>query len=149
MVYVKETATTGIRDKLREFQRFCEEGGESVPATIFDVVELAHESIEMKRKNATMLTPQMDLGGELVETRAVGRTMCGQTTAAKDGIEVSKPKLADAQMALEMWADKSYRTESVLRNKTFVVEKSLDAEKAPVGSLKDEPAILVWRKQWL
>lgn len=53
MVAAKEVATAGIRSKLREVQRVCEDGGETVFTTIVKVVELARKGVETKRKNVT------------------------------------------------------------------------------------------------
>lgn len=53
--------------KLREVQCVFEEGGEAVPTTTVDIVELAPEDIEMKRKNATMPDTQTDSNAQLVE----------------------------------------------------------------------------------
>lgn len=51
-VTAEEAATSGIRNKLREVQRVCDDSGEAVPTTIVEVVELAREGINAKRKNA-------------------------------------------------------------------------------------------------
>lgn len=47
-------ATDGIRGKLREVQRVCEDSSEAVPS--FGVIELAYEDVEAKRKNAATST---------------------------------------------------------------------------------------------
>lgn len=46
IVTAEEVAITGIRGKLGEVQRVCKEGGEAVPTTIIDVINLAREGIK-------------------------------------------------------------------------------------------------------
>lgn len=60
MVTAKKGATICIRGELRELQRICEVGSEAVATTIFDVIELAREGMEMKRKNPTMSSLKID-----------------------------------------------------------------------------------------
>lgn len=92
----EEMALIDIRDKLREVQRICENGGEAAPTTFVDVIELARESFEMKQKNATANSRQTSLEARLVEIRAAGHTMRGQITATEDRIKTLKALLTGA-----------------------------------------------------
>lgn len=87
MVTAVEVATTGIHEKLREVQRACNEDGEAVPTTFVDVINLAREGIKARHKNAALSNRQTDWEAQLLDTLAVGRTMCGQITAAKNCIK--------------------------------------------------------------
>lgn len=136
MVTAEKVATSGISGKLREVLHVCENEGEALPTTIVDVIKLAHEGIEMKRKNTTMPSQQTDTGTELLDIRADGRTMNSQITAAEELAIALKTLLADAQMALDKPTDESARTEANLRAEMVAVGKSLEAEKALVKSLK-------------
>lgn len=55
IISVDEVAGSGLRGKLREVQRICEEGGEVVPATVVDVVNLARKVVETKRENVAFV----------------------------------------------------------------------------------------------
>lgn len=74
----EKVATSGTRGKFREVQRFCEDGGDSVPSKNVDVIELACEDVEMKCKIAKLSSRQTDLEAKLVEISAARRTMSGQ-----------------------------------------------------------------------
>lgn len=69
MVPAEEVATRGICGKLREAPRVCEVSGEAVLTTIVNIIKLARENIEMKRKIATLSGQQTDLEAELVKIR--------------------------------------------------------------------------------
>lgn len=60
MVAAKKVTTCGIHGKLRELQRICEDGGETVPTTIVDLIELDREGIKSKRKITTMTSRQTE-----------------------------------------------------------------------------------------
>lgn len=45
----------GLCDKLRDVQSVCVDGSKPVPTANVNVVELACEGVEAKRKNATLL----------------------------------------------------------------------------------------------
>lgn len=84
----EKVAISRIRRKLRKVQRVGEDGGESVPTTTVGLIELARESIETKRKNATMCSRQKDLEVKLVDIRAAKRAMRGLITAAENWIKL-------------------------------------------------------------
>lgn len=75
------------------------------PATNVDVIELACEGIEIKRKNATLPDRNLDMEARLVETLVAGRTMRGQITATEDRVKAQKTQLADAQLTYEKSAN--------------------------------------------
>lgn len=79
-----------------------------------EVVKLARENIEMKRKNATMSSRQTYLKAKLVETRAAGRTMPSQIMAAKAQIKLLNTKLGNAQLPFEKLPNGSARTKADL-----------------------------------
>lgn len=147
MITAEEVDSSGIREKFRVVQRVREDWGEAVLTTIVDVIELACESIQMKRNNATLSSRQKDLESELVETEADERTMHVQITAAEGRIKSLKGRLTDAQSALEKLADESSRTEAELQGEMVVVEVSLETMKVHVEALKHELAAEVENKQ--
>lgn len=55
MVPAKELATFVVRGKLQEVRRVCEDADRDVSATVVEVIELAGESIKMKRDNAALI----------------------------------------------------------------------------------------------
>lgn len=87
MVSAEAVATSNIRCKFREVQRVYENGCEAVPTTTVEVIELAREAIETKRRSVTMCSRQTNLGAELVEIRADRRTMSGQITATGERVK--------------------------------------------------------------
>lgn len=91
-----EDATSGIREKLQEVQHVCEHECEAVPTTIVDEVELARESNDAKRKNATMPSQKTDLEAELAEIKAAKRATRSKITTLKDWIKVLKTLLCNA-----------------------------------------------------
>lgn len=129
MVTPEEVATTGVCGKLQEVQRICGDDSEAVSTTVVDVTVLTREDINMKRKNVTMSTRQIDLEAKLVETRAAGYTMRSQATAAEDRIKSLKTQLADAQLAFERSANESSWTEGDLRTETIAVEELFDKKR--------------------
>lgn len=58
----------GLRGRLQEAQRVCEDGDEAAPTTIVEVMEIACASIEMKRKNAMFFDRYMDMRASHVAT---------------------------------------------------------------------------------
>lgn len=81
-------------------------------STVVDEVELACESIYMKRKNAKMSNRQTNMDSNLVETRSAGRTMRTQIPAAENQIKNFKKQVANAQLAVEKLADELPKTEA-------------------------------------
>lgn len=61
MVTAEEVAETGIPDRLREDQRVSRKSSVVVPTKIVNVVELARDGFDLKRKNATMSDQQTNL----------------------------------------------------------------------------------------
>lgn len=55
----EEVATSHIRSKLREVRRFCDEVGGAVPTTIVNVIKLAREDVETKRKKRRFLAGKL------------------------------------------------------------------------------------------
>lgn len=111
-----------------------------MPTTIVDVVELPRESIEMKRKNATMPDRQTDLEAQLVEALAAKRTMRIQITTAEGLIKALNVRLADAQLALEKLANEWSKAEANLLARTVAAEESLGAETAAFERFERELA---------
>lgn len=99
---------------LQVLQRFCEDGGGAVRTTIVMVVELKLQGIEIKCQNVALSDQNTDMDGELVETRATGRTMRDRHLAAKDQIEALKTQQAGAQLALKKVMGESSKTDDNL-----------------------------------
>lgn len=114
MVAAEIVASSGLRGKLLEVQRICEDGDEAVPTTILEVVELACDGIKMKHKSVALTDQNMDLEAELLEARAVGGTMFGQLARSKLQRTALQMQLADAHSALEKLVGKASRTEGDL-----------------------------------
>lgn len=60
--------------------------------TVVEVIELAHDGIKMKRKNATLFDQNTYMETELGKVQAVEGTMCGQLA----GVECRKTVLKTA-----------------------------------------------------
>lgn len=105
MATAEEVFTTCIRGTMREFKRVCEDAGETVLATIVNVIDQASESIEVKHKNATMSERKTDSEAQPGATLAAERTMRRQITSGGDFLEALKTQLAVALLALENVAD--------------------------------------------
>lgn len=74
IVTVEKVSTSGIRGKLQDVQRLCEDGGKTMLSTIVDLIEFAGEGVEAKRENRTMFIQTTDIGTEHVEARSVNGT---------------------------------------------------------------------------
>lgn len=86
----KKIALIGIRGNLRDVHHVCAEGGEAVPTTIANKIELAHEGIELKRKNATISKLKTDLEAQMVEMTSGGRLLRGPITAKENCVKALK-----------------------------------------------------------
>lgn len=120
-----------------------------MPTTIADVVSLARESIELKRKNATIFSRQRDIEAELEEIRAAVRAMRSQITAVENWIKTLKPLLSDGRVALETLRDESARTTAGFRAEMDDVVESLDAKKVHVDIINHEIETEVVKAQQL
>lgn len=69
IVTAKKVATSGIRGKFKEVQHICENVCEAVPMTTVEVIVLAREGVEVKRKNAILSDRNTSLKGKLMEVR--------------------------------------------------------------------------------
>lgn len=58
----KETTSSIFGGKFRVVQRICQVGGDAVPTTVVEVVELAREGAEAKRKNETLSEQNTNIG---------------------------------------------------------------------------------------
>lgn len=68
----------GLYGKLREVQRFCEYGGEGVPTTAVEAVELAPEVIDAKRLIAALAERNTEMKSKLVEAHANYILVCNK-----------------------------------------------------------------------
>lgn len=84
MTTAEKLSTSGICVELREIQCVCKMGGEGLPTTIFDKVELAREPIEIKHKNEALSNRNTDMKAKLLESLAARSTMWGQITVAEN-----------------------------------------------------------------
>lgn len=53
----KNVATSGVRGKLGEVQRFCKDSGEAVSTTIVETVVLARKGVEAKTQECDVVRP--------------------------------------------------------------------------------------------
>lgn len=134
MLAAEEVAASDVCGKLREGQCISENGGDAVPTTLVDVVELVREGIETNRKNTTLSSRQTDLEAKLVEIRAAGHTMRAQNTAGHGRIKAPETQLTNALFALERLPDESFWTEAELRSRMVAIEESFEAEKAHIDA---------------
>lgn len=118
-----------------------------MPTTIVNVFMLACKGIEVKRKNATVSDRRTNLAVQLVNTRAVGRTMRDQIMAAEYRINTLKAQLADARLVHKKLVDESFRTAVDLCAKVVAAEESLDAKKARVWRLEHVLATVDEKRQ--
>lgn len=149
MMTVEEVATSGILGKLRGAQHACEKGGEAMPTTIFDVDELARESIKIKRKNAALTDQDTDMDAESVKTGTAGSKMSGQIIVTEDRVRALKMQLADAQLALKKMAYEPSITEANLWAKIKAVAELLDVKKVRAACLEREHGTRVKKRQHL
>lgn len=70
MVVSEEVDTFDVRDKLREVQRVCIDGGVAVVLTIVEMSELARDGVEIKRKNAALFNQKSDVEVKVGEGHA-------------------------------------------------------------------------------
>lgn len=73
MVSVDEAAAAGARGKLRELQRICKNGGEAVPTTVVEVIELARDVVGTKRDCAAWVRTHSGILEELDSSQAAER----------------------------------------------------------------------------
>lgn len=107
MVTAEVVSMCGHRGKLQEVQRVCEDGGKTVLTAIVEVVELACECAEAKRKKAMLSKRKRDMGAKLVEACAVGSTMRKRLVERERRTTTLKTLLDDAQLALEKLASEA------------------------------------------
>lgn len=132
MVSAKEVATTGVRGKLREMQRVCEDCSKTVPTATVKFAELEREGVELKRKNASLSDQNTNIEVEFLKVCAAKRTMHGQLKSAERQTIALKTHLADAKLAHGKLVDKLSKTEADLRAQTVSVEQLFSAEKTNV-----------------
>lgn len=99
-VTAEENSSSGLRGSSREAQHVCEDGGEAASLTSVQVVELAREGVEAKRKNTTLSKRDMGIEAKSVDTGAAKITIREQVAGAERRIAPLKTYLADAQLAL-------------------------------------------------
>lgn len=95
-VSAKNMATSGICSKLQEVQRVCENGDKAASRAKVEVVELAREVVEQKRKNATLPGRSLHMEAELVEAHAARSTMRDKLEAMEGYVRALKTQLVDA-----------------------------------------------------
>lgn len=132
MVLIREAASSGVRCKLGEVLRVCEDGDGDVPTTFAEVIELACESIEVKRNSAILSDWNLDKEVALVDVRATASTMCSQHEAAELQVAAHKTQLVDTKLELENLFAELFQVETIHRAQVVAVEDLLTAEMARV-----------------
>lgn len=107
-----------------------------MPTTVVDVIELARDGIEAKRKNATMLSRQTDIEAKLVEITTSRCTMSGQTSAAEKRVKWLKLLLVETQLSPEKQTNESVRMAAELCDKISVSEELLRTKETRVKRLE-------------
>lgn len=102
MVTVEEVASSSFDEKLQEVQRVCKSGGEAASATIVEVVKLARDNVETKRKNAMLFERNTNMEAKLVGARAGKDKMREQNARTERRITILKLS----------WVEPSWRSRS-------------------------------------
>lgn len=89
MVTANEVTTSGIRGKLREVQRVCEDGSAAIPTTIVELIELARENVKIIPKILTSFHRKRGKNDKFMKARVDESTMHGQLEAA--GRQITAP----------------------------------------------------------
>lgn len=114
IVAAKEVASSGLNGKLRAVLRVSENGGEAVPTTIVEVIELGCGGVKMKRKNTALSDQNTDMERELVKACAVEGIIRRQLAEAERRTTALKTQSADPKLELEKLAAEMFRTEANL-----------------------------------
>lgn len=147
MVTAEELATSGIRGRLQEMQRVCENGVEAVPTPNVKVIELAREGADAKRKNEALSDQNTNSETKLVRVCSVGDTMREQLGGAECRIPALKTHLVDAWSARRKSAGETATVEADLRAQVAAVKELLSAERARVGRLERGLAVEAEKRQ--
>lgn len=70
MVSAGKIATSGARGKLKKIQRLWEDGGEAVPTSVFEELNLSRQMVDSRRNNAKLMDQNNSLVMELDICRA-------------------------------------------------------------------------------
>lgn len=95
MVSVGEAAAPGVRDMFGKIQLICEEGGEALPTTVVEVIELAREVDETKRIHAVLVKLHSWTLKELYSSQAAERLV-------RKDLETSNAKLTTLRARLDV-----------------------------------------------
>lgn len=125
----KEVAAFDIYGKLRETQLISEEGDETQPRFVIEVVEPACDEVKFGRKNASFFERVTDKQDKFQEVRAAGCTMRGRLLTAEVLLATLKMQVADTSASLEKLARKAAQTETKLSARASGVEELSSAEK--------------------
>lgn len=71
----KGVALSSLFGRLGEAQHVCEKGRDVVPRTFVEMIKLAREDVEAKRKNGTVFNRNMDTTAKLVGAHTVRGTI--------------------------------------------------------------------------
>lgn len=110
----QKVATYGIRRKLQELQRICENGGDALPTKIVEVIKPAFEGVEANPKNVAPSNQNTDMKSKFVELCAVGSTTCEELAEAERRTTALKTQLDKFRLVLERLGGESSRMEAGL-----------------------------------
>lgn len=124
---VNEVAASGVRNRLEEVQRICENGGEAVPTSAVEIIELSRDVVETKHKNAKLVDRVKDLERELEDGRSVKRLTCVNLVISATLVQTLEAKVNDADAKCAKMLDKAAQTEENSRSCTSSLEALLKA----------------------
>lgn len=149
MVTFEEVTSSGLRGMLQEVQHICGKDSETVPLAIVEVVKLAREGVEAKRKNATLSKQNTEMDAKLVKDRVVKRTIREQLVGVKLQVTTLRTQLSGSQLALEKLASEVSRTEADFWAQVFAVEETLNVKRARVERLERDVTAEAEKRQLL
>lgn len=76
IVFAEELATSGVRGKWKEFQRFCKFKSKAVLACVFEKGELSWKVFDTKHDNTKLINCNNDLVKELEDVQCPKRLVC-------------------------------------------------------------------------
>lgn len=138
MVSADEIAKYGVRGKIKEIQRICEDRSKAVPTFVVEVIDLSPEIVERKLNTAKLMDRITDLVIKLDGSRAAKRLACdriqkseAQVKTLEDHVEVS-----DARYSKTV-ADAA-QVQKVLRTRVTSLESAIKAEKDRIAIFEED-----------
>lgn len=140
MATAEEVTSSGLCSRLRELQPVSEGVVEAVSIKLGGIFELSCESVDSKRKKATLIERNTDLKTKLVKVRSVESVMRKQLAGVKRRITTPETQLDEAQSALEKSTVVTSMAGADLRARVVAVEQALNERRVCVEHLERDIA---------